>query len=151
MLQPESRNIRCSSQGQDHIPSVGEPLSCSNHVLGWVSPPASPSCGKCERAQVWLSVGEPPPQSPSNIFLVTSTLSFSPFLPLRMLNNEVGFTLESRPGPGIDLPTRPPSDAGQPPLAACSPGATCSQPRWNATATHMPLPRPQATRHRPGH
>lgn len=50
-----------------------------------------------------------------------------------------------------DLPTRPPSDAGQPPLAACSPGATCSQPRWNAAATRMPLPRPQATRHRPGH
>lgn len=45
-----------------------------------------------------------------------------------------------------DLPARPPSDADQPPLAACSVGVDCSQPLWNATATRTPLPRPQAPR-----
>ena len=89
------------------FPSVGKsPPPCSNYVLGWVSSLSSPtscSCKKCEHpAQVLFGVRwEPPPGSPSNIFLVTLFTFW--YLPLRMLNNEIGFTLEWRPGPGVRI------------------------------------------------
>lgn len=90
--------------------SVGElPPPCSNYVVGGVYPPASPlqplvPVGNLNTEPRFCSVLD---ESHFHDHHQTSSwwhwLSFGTFLSLRMLNNEVGFTLECRPGPGVRI------------------------------------------------
>ena len=110
----------------------GRPHSEGKERMGQevASPQPGPVCSSPPKGggRVFQPLRDPAGSSPQGLGAVTS-LGISSF---------------------YDLPTRPPSDAEQPPLAACSVGVACSQPLWNATATRTPLPRPQAPRHRSG-